>query len=315
MKIRLSPVTLARLNAGLPIYDSTPLGGQIIDRFDELSRQKQRYLGYTMKSETHVKPTKDISNQSYKGVEEHGTLPDFVQALASGRDPRINGWKYLRLTERPEHIGESKIPGDICRPKAGTESSNNDEFIKNSTGLDEKTPQNATGSSWPYTSLVLEEQNSSTSVANNISAEYSYSQQSKLFGDILQEDYNSLTEASSSYNNSISALVDAQKEQQEDSLAQSCADSEGISYIEKYYFSSPAEIRNDSAQECQYLLGGILFEDLTTDSSEPYSQQKSNNLEIYEKNNNIPQENYQISAWQTEFLNEREDEIPELLEL
>ncbi|RKF55464.1 putative heat shock protein mitochondrial precursor protein [Golovinomyces cichoracearum] len=314
--VDLPSVALGNTDLGRPINHPNN-EGHSFNRIDLATLQEQDSAEDLVKSTTTELMNEKICNQSYKGVKEHGDLPDFVRALVPETDPRLNGWKYLKLVERLEKIEEKHTtnPKNLgIKKDLNEKTSGSDKFMETSISNDTSVNMCAdiTEScldSWSNSDISPELQSSFRSMTEEISAKYNMNSD-RLYENISQDNYfgtGLVNNSGLAYESKV--IINLGGNQQENILPTEPHDEKNITSFEKEIFRSSTTMCSNPIQECHFSTGGVIFEDEASDFTEVVSAPKSAHLDFYEDHENNLEDNFQISAWQNEFLNEPHDDL------
>ncbi|TQS35545.1 hypothetical protein Golomagni_04034 [Golovinomyces magnicellulatus] len=314
--VDLSSVALGNTDVDRPINHPNH-EGHSFNRMDAAAQQEQDPAEYLAKSTTTELMNEKICNKSYKGVEEHGNLPDFVRVLVPETDPRLNGWKYLKLVERLEKIEEKHTtnPTNLgIKKDINEKTSGSDKFMDTSINNDTSVNMCADITapcleSWSNSDISPELQSSFRSMTEEISAKYNMDPD-RLYENISQDNYFGTGQVDNSglaYESKV--IINLGGNQQENILSTKTHDEKDVTSFEKRIFQSPATMCSNPIQECHFPTGGVIFEDEASDFTEVVSVPRSTHLDFYEDHENNLEDNFQISAWQNEFLNEPHDDL------
>ncbi|RKF83191.1 putative heat shock protein mitochondrial precursor protein [Golovinomyces cichoracearum] len=314
--VDLPSVALGNTDLGRPINHPNN-EGHSFNRIDLATLQEQDSAEDLVKSTTTELMNDKICNQSYKGVKEHGNLPDFVRALVPETDPRLNGWKYLKLVERLEKIEEKHTtnPKNLgIKKNMNEKTSGSDKFMETSVSNDISVNMCADITepcldSWSNSDISPELQSSFRSMTEDISAKYNMNSD-RLYENISQDNYfgtGLVNNSGLAYESKV--IINLGGNQQENILPTKPHDEKNITAFEKEIFRSSTTMCSNPIQECHFSTGGVIFEDEASDFTEVVSAPKSAHLDFYEDHENNLENNFQISAWQNEFINEPHDDL------
>ncbi|KAI1007618.1 hypothetical protein K3495_g613 [Podosphaera aphanis] len=290
LKIHLSPAKLARIDNDLPVYNCNPLSIHPISGVDMAAvyeNNKQKLPKTPMQLFLGEYSSKKIHDQQYKGVQEHGTLEDFARALASGTDPRLNGWSYLNLAEMSgkmeggnsvDHNAELSIGSELGGLPASDEFLDQFDESKRSETITRAFRQDHDVISWIYPGIDSEQQVTQQGITDDISYQH-----------INPESYYS-TEDDNQYLSQQSQKAD---------------ESEKLNSLNDKLYNSPRIIK-DTELECHFSSSSLIFENKNVESpSKMNTQSRPDVPDLFSDFENVESDEFHPSSWQNEFLGEQ----------
>ncbi|KHJ30418.1 putative heat shock protein mitochondrial precursor protein [Erysiphe necator] len=313
--IYLSPTALAKANAVSPIHHSNisnPVGDQVIDNIGIPTNQLQ-FPNYLVKSFIPDTMGEKTCYQTRKEVLGNDTQPDFTKILTES-DPSLNSWKYTKMVEGLKKTGEGNAIDHGASQCIIAEPSASENSMGQSILVSEPETFNVGISQqylvpWPTSEATSELQNSITPIADENSAKYEI--KSNQSNENVTQDvfYPSGEENNGSVHGYVSKFIQTGDEQKI-SLSQHSENKDYVTFNKNMFRSS--QFNPNSAQNCHFASGGVIFEDKINNTIEPMSEPGPVIQDFYCDSENTVEDDFQISAWQNEFLSEQHDELSEV---